>query len=60
MNDISDPSVQKQFVTGLPGAFDHIYAISAILQDALSNKRPLMMTFLDLKNAFGSVSLSDF
>ena len=25
------------------------------MQDALTNKHPLMITFLDLKNAFGSV-----
>ena len=51
VNDALDPSIQKGFVKGLPGVFEHIYAVSAIMQDALSNKRPLMMTFLYLKNA---------
>ena len=53
-----DTSIQKGFVTGLPGVFEHIYTLSAILQDATTYKKPLMMTFLDLKNAFGSVSHS--
>ena len=55
-NDVIDTSVQKGFVTGLPGVFEHIYTLSAVMQDALTNQKPLMMTFLDLKNAFGSVS----
>ena len=54
-NNVIVTSVQKGFVTGLPGVFEHIYTLSAIMQDALTNKCPLMMTFLDLKNAFGSV-----
>ena len=54
-NGVLDTSVQKGFVTGLAGIFEHIYTLSAIMQDAVSNKFPLMMTFLDLKNAFGSV-----
>ena len=55
-NGVIDTSVQKGFVSGLPGVFEHIYSLSAIMQDAKTNKSPLMMTFLDLKNAFGSVS----
>jgi len=53
-NNVIDTSVQKDFITG-PGVFEHVYSLSAILQDAISTKRPLMITFLDLKNAFGSV-----
>ena len=55
LNDVIDISVQKGFVTGLPGVFEQIYTLSAIMQDALTNKCPVMMTFLDLKNAFSSV-----
>ena len=54
-NNVIDTSVQKGFITGLPGVFEHVYSLSAILQDANSAKRPLMITFLNLKNAFGSV-----
>ena len=55
-NNVIDTSIQKGFVSGLPGVFEHIYSLSAIMEDALTNRKPLMMTFLDLKNAFGSVS----
>ena len=57
-NNVIDTSIQKGFVSGLPGVFEHIilYSLSAIMKDASTNKKPLMMTFLDLKNAFGSVS----
>ena len=54
-NKVIDASVQRGFITGLPGVFEHIYSLSAILQDATSAKRPLMITFLNLKNAFGSI-----
>ena len=54
-NNVIDTSVQKGFITGLPGVFEHVYTLSAILQNATSAKKPLMITFLDLKNAFGSV-----
>ena len=43
-------------MSGLPGVFEHIYTLSTILQDSTTYKKPLMMMFLDLKNAFGSVS----
>ena len=54
--DVVDISVQKGFLSGLPGVFEHIYSLSAIMEDVVTNKRPVMMTFLDLKNAFRSVS----
>ena len=55
-NNVIDTCVQKGFITGLPGVFEHIYSLSAILHDATSTTKPLMpITFLDLKNAFGSV-----
>ena len=40
---IIDNSVQRGFVTGLLGVFEHIYTLLAImhLQDALINKHPL-------------------
>ena len=49
-NSVIDSSVQKDFISG------HIYTLLTILQDAASAKKPLMITFLDLKNAFGSIS----
>jgi len=32
-NDVLDTSIQKGFVSGLPGVFEHIYSLSAIMQD---------------------------
>ena len=54
-NNAVNTSIQKGFITSLPGVYEHIYSLSAILQDATSTKKPSMITFLDLKNAFGSV-----
>ena len=54
-NNVIDTSVQKGFITCLPGVFEQVYSLSAILQDATSAKKPLMITFLDLKNTFGLV-----
>ena len=50
-----DKSIQKGFISSLPGVYEHIYSLSTILQDATSAIKPLMITFLDLKNAFGSI-----
>jgi len=55
-NDLIDPSAQKGFLTGINGTFEHIFSVSAILDNALLHHLPLAMTFIDLKNAFGSVS----
>ena len=54
-NDIKDISLQKGFLTNINGTMEHIFATSAIIQNAVHNGLPLSLTFLDLKNAFGSV-----
>jgi len=36
MNNVIDTTVQKGFITGLPGVFEHVYSLSAMLQDASS------------------------
>ena len=35
---------------------EHIFSVSAIIQNAFQHGLPLAMTFLDLENAFGSIS----
>ena len=55
-NEIVDASLQKGFLTGINGTMEHIFAVSAIVQNALQNGLPFAMTFLDLQNAFGSIS----
>ena len=48
--------MSKRVLSAAYQVIEHIYSLSIIMQDAAGNKKPLMMTFLDLKNAFGSVS----
>ena len=55
-NNIIDASLQKGFLTGINGTMEHIFSVSAIIQNAIEHGLPLAMTFLDLENAFGSVS----
>ena len=57
-NSIIDPSVQKGFLKNITGTYEHIFALNAILDQAIEQKRDLSISFLDLKNAFGSVSHS--
>ena len=49
-------SNQKGFLSGVNGMFEHSYTINTILDNAKTYNLPLAMTFIDLKNAFGSVS----
>ena len=55
-NGIVDPSIQKGFLSGIPGALEHIFTTSAILSNSKSQGQPLYMSFLDISNAFGSIS----
>ena len=55
-NNIIDASLRKGFLTGINGTMEHIFSVSAIVQNALQHSLPLAMTFLDLENVFGSIS----
>ena len=35
LNNLIDPSAQKGFLTGINGTFEHIFSVSAILDNAL-------------------------
>jgi len=49
-------SAQKGFVTGPLGSLNiRIYSLLAIMEDTATYKKTIMMSSLDLKNAFGSV-----
>ena len=54
-NGILSPSTQKGFLCNMNGVIEHIHALNAILDQARELRLPLSITFLDLKNAFGSV-----
>ena len=57
-NNIINPSIQKGFLSGINGCVEHIFSICSILDNAIQHELPLAMSFLDLKNAFGSISHS--
>ena len=55
-NNIVDPNLQKGFLSGINGTVEHVFAITSILDNAIQQGLPLALTFLDLKNAFGSIA----
>ena len=55
-NSIVDSSIQKGFLRGINGTMEHIFTLTSIVEHAKSNGLPLNISFLDLKNAFGSVA----
>ena len=57
-NNIINPSIQKGFLSGINGCVEHILSICSILDNTIQHGLPLAMSFLDLKNAFGSISHS--
>lgn len=50
---IMSPS-QKGFLP-MEGCLEHNHLISSVLQDSRMRKRPIILTWLDLKDAYGSV-----
>ena len=55
-NDIIDTSVQKSFLTGMNGIMEHILSVNAMIQSAKERLQSLMISFLDLCNAFAAIS----
>jgi len=55
-NDIIDSTLQKGFLTGIYGTMEYIFTVSTLIDHARSNGLPVSMTFIDLRNAFGSIS----
>ena len=51
-----DKSLQKGFLRGVNGCTEHVFAIQAMVQNAMEHSLPLALSFIDLKNAFGSIS----
>src|SRR6185312_8293502 len=46
---------QKGFKTNTPGCLEHSFAMFEALRDAKQNQRQVVVTWLDLCNAYGSV-----
>jgi hypothetical protein len=47
---------QKGFLRGIQGYIDHIAKIQFLLTCTNGNKKPIYLTTLDCKDAFGSVT----
>jgi hypothetical protein len=47
---------QKGFLSGIAGCNEHIATLKAALENAKAHKRQIVVAWIDLKNAFGSVS----
>lgn len=47
--------IQKGFLAGMPGCIEHTFALLEALKDAKSSYRQIVITWLDLANAYGSV-----
>lgn len=50
-----DPTLQKGFLSDINGVMEHILSLNSILYNAKEHNLPLFMTFVDLRNAFGSI-----
>ena len=54
-NQYIDTSVQKGGVTGVPGCLEHTGVVTQLLREARENKGDLVVLWLDLENAYGSI-----
>ena len=54
-NEIINTSIQKGFLHGISGVMEHIFCVISIISIAKENGLLLALTFINLKNAFGSV-----
>ena len=55
-NSMIDKSLQKGFLRGVNGCMEHVFAVQSIISNAQEHSLPFAMSFIDLRNAFGSVS----
>ena len=55
-NGIIDPLLQKGFLCGINGCLEHIFDAQQILSNAKEHQHHLSLSFIDLKNAYGSIS----
>ena len=54
-NSFFDLRLQKGFLPGVAGCLEHSSLLTEALRDARSRKRSICISWLDLRNAFGSV-----
>jgi len=54
-NNYISRDVQKGFLSGMPGCIEHTFGLLEALRDAKESYRQIVITWLDLANAYGSV-----
>ena len=54
-NNYAESCIQKGFIPGLSGTFEHIASMSHIINQAKLKQRSVTITLIDLRNAFGEV-----
>ena len=54
-NGYISKEIQKGFLAGVSGCVEHTFALLEAIRDAKSSHRQLVITWLDLANAYGSV-----
>ena len=50
-----DPAIQKGGVPGVSGCLEHTAVLSQLIREAKSEKKNLVVTWLDIANAYGSI-----
>ena len=54
-NNYIETDIQKGFIPGMSGTFEHIAHLSYVVNQARNKQRSLTVTLVDLRNAFGEV-----
>ena len=55
-NKYLDPSAQKAYIQGINGCVEHVQVVQEVIQHAKSNHKTDHITWIDLIDAFGSMS----
>ena len=56
MNNYLDPSAQKAYIQGINGCVEHVQVVQEVIQHAKANNKTAHITWVDLVDAFGSLS----
>ena len=54
-NKFIDNTIQKGFLSEMPGCLEHAFTLYEFLRDAKREQRQIVVTWIDLANAYGSV-----
>ena len=56
-NGYIESTIQKGFTPGMAETFEHIYHMAYSINQARAKQRSIVITVLDLKNAFGEIHI---